>query len=101
MAKTSAVHRNLKRQKLVRKFAARRAELKRRARDMKLSAEERQAAREKLAALPRNSSQVRVRTRCMVTGRPRAVYKKFMLSRIAFRELALAGQLPGIHKASW
>ena len=67
----------------------------------KLSPEERQAALQALAKLPRNSSPVRLRTRCIVSGRPRAVYKKFMLSRIAFRELAHAGQLPGVHKASW
>ena len=101
MAKTSAINRQKKREKLVRKYAAKRAEYKRRAGDMKLSAEERQEARQKLAKLPRNSSPVRLRTRCIVTGRPRAVYKKFGLSRIAFRELAHAGQLPGVHKASW
>ncbi len=101
MAKTSAIHRQLKREKLVRKYAAKRAELKRRSKDMSLSPEERQAARESLAKLPRNSSPVRLRTRCQLTGRPRAVYRKFMLSRIAFRELALTGQLPGVHKASW
>ena len=71
------------------------------AKDMSLSAEERQAAREALAGLPRNSSPVRLRTRCVVSGRPRAVYKEFMLSRIAFREMAHRGELPGVHKASW
>lgn len=101
MAKKSMLNRQAKREKLVRKYAAKRAELKRTAKDMSLSAEERQEARNKLAKLPRNSSPVRLVTRCMVTGRPRAVYKKFMLSRIAFRELAHAGQLPGITKASW
>jgi small subunit ribosomal protein S14 len=101
MAKTSAIHRQLKREKLVRKYAAKRAELKRRSKDMSLSPEERQQARAQLAKLPRNSSPVRLRTRCQLTGRPRAVYRKFMLSRIAFRELALNGQLPGVHKASW
>jgi len=101
MAKKSAINKQKRREKLVRRYAAKRETLKRRARDMKLSAEERQAAREQLAKLPRNSSPVRLRTRCIVTGRPRAVYKKFMLSRIAFRELALEGKLPGIKKASW
>jgi len=101
MAKKSAINRQLKREKLVRKYAAKRAELKRQAKDMKLSPEERAAARETLAKLPKNSSAVRLRTRCIVTGRPRAVYRKFMLSRIAFREMALKGELPGIHKASW
>ena len=101
MAKTSVMNRQKKREKLVRRYAAKRAELKRLARDMSLSPEERMAAREKLAALPRNSSPVRLRNRCMVSGRPRGVYRKFMLSRIAFRELALEGKLPGVHKASW
>ena len=101
MAKTSSINRQKKREKLVRRFAAKRAEFKRRSLDMKLSAEERAEARAKLAKLPRNSSPVRLVSRCMVTGRPRAVYKKFRLSRIAFRELAHAGQLPGVHKSSW
>jgi len=101
MAKKSMINRQKKREKLVRKYAAKRAELKRRASDMSLSPEERMQAREKLAALPRNASPVRLRTRCVVSGRPRAVYREFMLSRIAFRQLALEGKLPGIHKASW
>lgn len=101
MAKTSALNRQKKREKLVLQYAARRAELKRRSKDMSLSAEERQGAREKLASLPRNSSPVRLRTRCVVSGRPRAVYREFMLSRIAFREMAHRGELPGVHKASW
>ena len=101
MAKTSALNRQKKREKLVRRFAAKRAELKRKAKDPKLTPEERQKALQSLSKLPRNSSPVRLRTRCIVSGRPRAVYRKFMLSRIAFRELAHAGQLPGIHKASW
>lgn len=101
MAKKSMINRQKKREKLVRKYAAKRAELKRRASDMSLSPEERMGAREKLAALPRNASPVRLRTRCVVSGRPRAVYREFMLSRIAFRELALEGKLPGVHKASW
>lgn len=101
MAKKSMINRQKKREKLVRKYAAKRAELKRRASDLSLSPEERMEAREKLAALPRNASPVRLRTRCVVSGRPRAVYREFMLSRIAFRELALEGKLPGVHKASW
>lgn len=101
MAKKSAVNKQKRREKLVRKYAAKRAEFKRLANDMSLSPEARMTAREKLAKLPRNSSPVRLRTRCIVTGRPRAVYRKFMLSRIAFRELAHKGHLPGIHKASW
>jgi small subunit ribosomal protein S14 len=101
MAKTSVLERQKKREKLVRKYAAKRAELKRRAKDQSLSPEARMEAREALARLPRNSSPVRLVNRCMVTGRGRAVYRKFRLSRIAFRELAHAGQLPGVHKASW
>ncbi len=101
MAKTSSINRQKKRERLVRKYAARREELKRKSRDTKLSAEERQVAREQLAKLPRNSSPVRLKTRCIVSGRSKAVYKKFLLSRIAFRELALQGKLPGIMKASW
>lgn len=101
MAKTSMIFKQQKRERLVRKYAARRAELKRKSKDLKLSPEERQGAREALASLPRNSSPVRLRTRCVVSGRPRAVYKEFMLSRIAFRAMALRGELPGIHKASW
>jgi len=101
MAKTSQIFKQLKREKLVRKYAAKRADLKRSSRDMKLSPEDRQAAREALAKLPRNSSPVRLKTRCVISGRSRAVYREFLLSRIAFRELALRGELPGIHKASW
>jgi len=101
MAKTSSVNKQRRREKLVRKYAARREELKRKSRDQKLSAEDRQAARELLAELPRNSSRVRLHNRCILTGRPRAVYRKFGLSRIAFRDLALEGKLPGIMKASW
>jgi small subunit ribosomal protein S14 len=101
MAKTCWVNRQKKRERLVRRFAARRAELKRRSTDKKLTPEERMQSREKLAKLPRNSSPVRLNTRCIVSGRTRAVYREFMLSRIAFRELALQGNLPGIMKASW
>ena len=101
MAKTSMINREKKRTKLVRKHAAKRAELKEKSIDLSVSAEERQAAREQLAQLPRNSSPSRQRTRCILSGRPRAVYKEFMLSRIAFRKLALEGKLPGIHKSSW
>ncbi len=101
MAKTCMINRQKKREKLVRKYAAKRELLKQQSNDMSLSAEERQNARGKLAKLPRNSSPVRLGTRCVVSGRPRAIYREFMLSRIAFRELALKGQLPGIHKSSW
>lgn len=101
MAKTSWINKQKHREKLVLKYAARREELKRRGRDMRLSPEERQTAREALAKLPRNSSPVRLKTRCIMTGRSHAVYRKFMLCRIAFRTLALEGKLPGIMKASW
>lgn len=101
MAKKSAINKQKRREKLVRKYAAKRAELKRMANDQSLSPEARLEAREKLASLPRNSSPVRLRNRCVVTGRPRGVYRKLGISRIALRELAHAGQLPGIHKASW
>jgi small subunit ribosomal protein S14 len=101
MAKTSSVNKQKRREKLVLKYAAKREELKRRGRDMSLSVEDRQHAREALAKLPRNSSSVRLKTRCIMTGRSHAVYRKFMLCRIAFRQLALEGKLPGIKKASW
>ncbi len=101
MARKCSINRQTKREMLVRKYAAKRAELKRRASDIKLSPEERLSAREGLANLPRNSSPVRLNTRCVKSGRQRAVYREFMLSRIAFRELALLGYLPGIKKASW
>ena len=101
MAKKSMINRQKKREKLVRKYAAKRELLKQQSNDMSLSAEERQTARAKLAKSPRNSSPVRLGTRCVVSGRPRAIYREFMLSRIAFRDLALQGRLPGIHKSSW
>ena len=101
MAKKSALNRQAKREKLVRRFAAKRAALKAQASDSSLSPEEQMEARNKLSSLPRNSSPVRLRSRCVVTGRPRGVYKKFGLSRIAFRELAHKGMLPGVRKASW
>jgi small subunit ribosomal protein S14 len=101
MAKKSMLNREKKRERLVRKFAARRAELKRIAKDPSNTPEARLEAQQKLAKLPRNSSPVRLTTRCVVSGRPRAVYRKLGISRIALRELALTGMLPGIHKASW
>lgn len=101
MAKTSAVERNRKRARLVKQYAAKRARLKKTADDESLPMEERFAARLKLAQMPRNSSAVRVRLRCELTGRPRANYRKFKLSRIALRELASTGQIPGMVKSSW
>ena len=101
MAKTSAIERNKKRQRMAARFAARRERLKAAAKDESLPQEERFAERLKLAAMPRNSSKTRVRSRCQLTGRPRAVYRKLRLSRIALRELASNGQIPGMVKSSW
>ncbi len=101
MAKISAIEKNKRRARMVKKYAARRAELKAMAEDNSLPAEERFAARLKLAKLPRNSSPVRLRLRCDLTGRPRGVYRKFRLSRIALRDLALSGKIPGMVKSSW
>jgi small subunit ribosomal protein S14 len=101
MAKTSSIKKNQKRQKLADRFAAKRARLKTIIMDRDGSPEERFVAQLKLAALPRNSAKVRVRNRCELSGRPRAYYRKFKLSRIALRELASAGQIPGMVKSSW
>jgi small subunit ribosomal protein S14 len=101
MAKTSAVDKNRKRTQLVKRFSAKRARLKAAAEDRSLPPEERFAARLKLAEMPRNSSAVRLRNRCELSGRPRGYYRKFKLSRIALRELASAGQIPGMVKSSW
>ena len=101
MAKTSAIEKNNRRRKMAKKFASKRTRLKAIATDRDLPAEERFAARLKLAALPRNSSPTRIRNRCVVSGRPRAYYRKFQLSRIALRDLASSGQIPGMVKASW
>lgn len=101
MAKKSLVERNKKRERLVKQFKARRAALKALATDTSASPEQRFAARLKLAELPRNSSPVRLRLRCALTGRPRGNYRKFGLSRIAVRELASSGQIPGMLKSSW
>ncbi len=101
MAKKSVVERNLKRMRLVERYAAKRADLRDQAKDTLLSPEERFNARLKLAQLPRNSSPVRVRLRCKLTGRSRGNYRKFQLSRIALRELASRGQIPGMVKSSW
>lgn len=101
MAKTSAIEKNKRRRKLVDQYAAKRAELKAIAKDASREPEERFAARMKLAKLPRNASKTRVRNRCELTGRPRAYYRKFRLSRLALRELALNGQIPGMVKSSW
>jgi small subunit ribosomal protein S14 len=101
MAKKSAVQKNLHRKKLVKQYEGQRERLKKIACDKSLSTEERFKAHLKLAELPRNSSATRIRTRCQLTGRPRAVYRKFKLSRIALRELASSGLIPGMTKSSW
>lgn len=101
MAKTSVVERNKKRMKLVQQFQERRAALKEKVVDTKLSLEDRMAAAAALDKLPKNSSAVRVHKRCSQTGRGRGFLGFFGVSRIVFRELALAGLLPGVKKASW
>lgn len=101
MAKTSAVEKNKRRRRLAKKYAAKRAKLKAIARDQSLPTEERFAARLKLAELPRNSAPVRIRNRCELSGRSRGYYRKFKLSRIALRDLASTGQIPGMVKSSW
>jgi small subunit ribosomal protein S14 len=101
MAKKSAIQRNLKRIRLVEKYQSKRTELKKKLLDPNLSDEEFFATQKKLSKLPRNSSPVRVRNRCAVTGRPRAHIRKFGLSRITFREMASDGRIPGVTKSSW
>jgi small subunit ribosomal protein S14 len=101
MAKTSAIEKNNRRQRLIKRYAAKRARLKQEAADASLPPEERFAARLKLAELPRNSSPTRYRNRCAATGRPRAYYRRLGMSRIALRDLALKGLIPGMVKSSW
>ena len=101
MAKKSAIEKNKKREKLVARYAEKRAKLKAAAMDENLSLEDRYKARLKLAELPRNSASNRVRNRCEVSGRPRAYYRKLKMSRIALRELGSSGQIPGLGKSSW
>jgi len=101
MAKTSAIEKNKRRRKLVKRYAAKRARLKTMAEDENMAPEDRFAARLKLAELPRNSAPSRIRNRCELTGRPRGTYRKFKLSRMALRELASSGQIPGMVKSSW
>lgn len=101
MAKKCSVERDLKRRKLVKSLAGKRAALKKTIHSKDTSMEERFAAVLKLAELSRDSSKTRVRNRCALTGRPRAHHRKFRLSRIAVRDLASRGELPGVTKASW
>jgi small subunit ribosomal protein S14 len=101
MPKTSAIERNKKRVLLVEKFKAKRAELKAILANPATTDAEFFAAQKKLAKLPRDSSVVRIKNRCSMSGRPRAYIRKFGVSRIQFRELALAGKIPGVTKSSW
>ena len=101
MAKTSSIQRNLKRIKLTEKFQKKRNDLKRIIKNKKLPLEDRFAAQLKLAKIPRNSSKTRIRNRCEITGRPHGVYRKLKISRIALRDLASKGKIPGMTKSSW
>lgn len=101
MAKKSAIERNDKRRRMAKQYGVKRARLKEIANDRDLPMDERFQARLKLAQLPRNGAEVRVRNRCEITGRSRSVYRKFKMSRIALRELASSGQIPGMVKSSW
>ena len=101
MAKISSIQKNLKRIRLVSKFAKKRRELKKIIKNRKLPLDERFTAQLKLAKLPRNSAKIRIRNRCEITGRPHGVYRKLKISRIALRELASQGKIPGMTKSSW
>ena len=101
MAKTSAIQKNLKRIKLVKKFAKKRAALKKIIKNKKLELSERFEAQLKLNKLPKNSAKIRIRNRCEVSGRPHGVYRKLRISRIALRDMASAGKIPGLTKSSW
>ena len=101
MAKLSAIQRNLKRIKLEKKYQQKRKKFKDIVNNRKLPLEERFQAQLKLAKLPKNSSKIRIRNRCEITGRPHGVYRKLKISRIALRELASSGKIPGMTKSSW
>lgn len=101
MAKLAVINRNIKRQKMIRKYAEKRLTLNKVINDFALDEEERLNARIKLQKLPRDSSSVRFRNRCQLTGRPRGIYSKFGLGRNKLREIAMSGKIPGIIKASW
>jgi small subunit ribosomal protein S14 len=101
VAKTSLIEREKKREALVKKYAARRAELNAIIADQSRSEEERYQARLKLQQLPRNANPTRLRNRCELTGRPRGTYRKFGLARNKLREIAMRGEVPGMTKASW
>ncbi len=101
MAKTSMVERQKRREREVKLKWEKRQELKNKSRDVNLTEDERQEARVALNKMPRNSSPIRLRNRCKLTGRPRGYLRKFQLSRLTFREYALNGLIPGVTKASW
>ena len=101
MAKTSSIQRNLKRIKLVKRFMKKREALTKIIKNKKLPLTERFEAQLKLAKIPRNSARTRIRNRCEITGRPHGVYRKLRISRIALRQLASSGKIPGMTKSSW
>ena len=101
MAKQSSIQKNLNRRNIVKKFSKKRQSLKKQIMKKDLSIEERFKIQSKLNELPRDSSKIRVRNRCKLTGRTRGVYRKFGLSRIKIRELSMSGALPGVVKSSW
>lgn len=101
MAKTSSIQKQLRRERTVKLKRDKRQDLKKRAADIHASEEERQLARTALNKMPRDSSPIRLRNRCQITGRSRGYLRKFKLSRLTFREMALVGLIPGITKASW
>ena len=101
MAKTAVINRDLKRRKIVKKFAKKRAELQAILTNQKISEDDRFAARQKLQQLPRDASPTRLRNRCKLTGRPRGVFRKFGLGRNKLRDIAMRGEIPGVVKASW
>ena len=101
MAKLSVINRDKKRRETVKKFKVKRAALLETINNQKASDEDREAARVKLQLLPRNASPVRLRNRCSITGRPRGVYRKFGLGRSKLRDFIMAGEVPGVIKASW
>jgi len=101
MAKTSQIFRDRRRRQLIDKHAEKRAELRRKLKDTSVSIDEKLEVQKAFAKLPRNSCPTRLKRRCEVSGRPRGYYRKFAISRIALRDLALRGQLPGVRKSSW
>ena len=101
MAKLSSINKNNRRIKLANKFYEKRKKLKKIIMDKKLTLEERFKAQQKLSKLPRNSAKNRIRNRCQITGRPHGVYRKLRISRIALRDMASSGKIPGITKSSW